>query len=172
MNANFKEINPEPANRLKQLMEENMNDKGRPLKASDLHRMTGISQKHLSNILTLNKPLTEGTARKIISVFPGYSVPWLLGYDGPMSEMEEWRELSRELREGAMNQETILAAVGVLMKFYGIDYDGKTSPVAKYKGVRFHNWELDKIAMRVFDSIGTELDFMAEMKKAYNLEEC
>ena len=146
------------------------------------HKLKKTVQKDIAEMLDMtvqafSKNVNGKTtpAAETLSFFKrhyGINPDYLTGQEDFPTEISEWQQMVQALNEGSKNQETILAAVGVLMKFYGIDYDGKTSPVTKYKGVRFHNWELNKIAMRVFDSIGTELDFMAEMKKAYNLEEC
>ena len=45
MNSAFKEIDPLPAKRLKELM------KTYKKRAVDIHRTTGISEKHISNIV-------------------------------------------------------------------------------------------------------------------------
>lgn len=92
--------------RLTLLMNSLKTEKGRPLKQSDLSRITGVSRKHISNILTDNKPLTEATAKKIISglnkAYPlsRFRYEWLLGYDDfqTINEIERKRD-ERELSE-------------------------------------------------------------------------
>ena len=41
----------------------------------------GVSQQLISKLLNGKAPMTISTAEKIHEMFPGYSVPWLLGYD-------------------------------------------------------------------------------------------
>lgn len=192
--AAFTEINPVPADRLKEIMKENMNDKGKSIKAVDLHKMTGISAKHLSNILTLNKPLTEGTAQKIIKAFPwrNYRIAWLLGYDNYKTDgakfHAELEELQEELRQGSENQKKIRKAIATLMGFCGLEWNGEVAPswrhvnkngmtrrpdqpVTVYKNIEFYSWELGFIADRIFDMVKQELQFAVKMKDALRQEE-
>lgn len=191
--AAFAEINPVPADRLKEIMKENMNDKGKSIKAVDLHKMTGISAKHLSNILTLNKPLTEGTAQKIIKAFPwrNYRIAWLLGYDDYKTEgakfHAELEEYQEEVRQGNENQKKIRKAVATLMGIYGIEWNGEPTsihykvkgnmrkrlpdePAATYRNADFYSWELAFIADKIFEEVGRELNFAVKMKQAHDDE--
>ena len=126
--------NPKSIERIKEIMTENKTDRGKPFKAADLHRKTGISEKHLSNILTDNKRLTPGTAAKIIKAFPGryYRLQWLMGEDDYKTEGAmfdaEWKETVRKLNEGSKNQNAIYKAVATMMQLYGVEWDGGTTP--------------------------------------------
>ena len=182
----------ESIERLKKIMNDNLTDKGRPLKAADLHRLTGVSQKHLSNILTDNKPLTEATALKIIKAFPlrNYRIQWLMGEDDYMTEGALFRAKLQKSND-AINasidrKERKRKAAAALMELCGIDWNGsvneearinkdgvlemeKEPPVASYDGVEFYSWELATIADKLFAMLEVELKFAARTKREREL---
>ena len=183
----LQEINPVPADRLREIMRENKTEKGTPYKAIDLCRAAGISQKHISNIMTLNKPLSRSTAEKIVKAFPQrhYRPEWLLGADDFKTEGELFRfglqKLQNDMREATANQRIIAESVAALLRLYGVEWDGKPTPrryhkdetgthrlpdlpAAEYLGTPLYSWELSRIANKVFDFIGMELNSYVRAK--------
>ena len=186
MKSEFKKIDQLPAERVKEIMKENLTEKGKPLKAVDLHRMTGISEKHISNIMTLNKPLTEGTANKIVEAFPdrGYRKAWLLGYDDHKTDGDKFRqeftEFKKDMDETADNQKKLLKAAAVIMALYGVEWDGThemkkyrkdltiaNCPAGSYQGENFYSWELEDIALKLYEVVGMELKHAAQVKRDF-----
>jgi hypothetical protein len=158
MNSAFKEIDPLPAKRLKELM------KTYKKRAVDIHRTTGISEKHISNIVTLNKPMTRQTAEKILTAFPGVRLAWLLGYSDRMTEeavfRAEFSSMIEELNSGAKTQKTIQDSFRLLLSLYGFPLEGPIN----WNGTLITPIELDFLADKLFMSIGPELDLIAKIK--------
>ena len=62
------------ADRLKEII------KNERLTQSSLANKIGVTQQSISRIMQGKQALTEGMAKRIVSVFPAYDVEWLLGY--------------------------------------------------------------------------------------------
>lgn len=168
------------------------------LNQTGLSEVSGVSRKHISNVLRVRPDanLGEGAAAKIITglnkAFParGYRLDWLLGNDDFMTFGEEFRAHADELTEGSKNHKLIVSSVATLMSFYGIEWDGNLHSAMRYRkkdgqtyrlpdtppasynfnGVDLYDWELDLIADRIFELVGHELTFVAKMKEAHNQE--
>lgn len=56
-----------------------------------LSEMLDCNPVHLSKIINGSRNLTEEMAQKVISLFPEYRLPWLLGYDDYMTEEDALR---------------------------------------------------------------------------------
>lgn len=81
------EINPVRAERVKILMKrENINQ-------TQLAELIPQTQQNISRILTNKQPLTEENAKRIVELFPGYRLQWLLGYDDVMTQTDQLRTL-------------------------------------------------------------------------------
>lgn len=164
--------------RLREIMNDNLTEKGRPLKPADLHRKTGVSQKHLSNILTDNKPLTPTTAAKIISAFPEkrYCVDWLLGKSEYKTEFDREQALRKEVRDTLSASATASnkkrASVLTLMELLGaqlldqdlpegVDYVIPSPPAATYNGVTLTGADILHISDKLLDLLSLELEYIA-----------
>lgn len=118
--------NSKSIDRLNEIMKENHTEKGKPLKAADLSRITGVSQKHLSNILTDNKPLTPQTALKIIKGFPNrrYRVEWLMGEDDLKTEGAAFDFLWEQMGESSRQRTNAYKLMASIMQKYGVEWNG------------------------------------------------
>ena len=166
--------------RLREIMNDNLTEKGRPLKPADLHRKTGVSQKHLSNILTDNKPLTPTTAAKIIRAFPEkrYRLDWLLGESEYKTEFDrekaEWLSFQREIKQAAHDAGTIKNSVIELLKLHGVEFGEPEAPgeitipsppAATYNGVTLSHVDISRISDKVFDLLAIELKYIVQERQ-------
>lgn len=69
------EIKPEPAERLKQLCDEEN------IKQQELAAMICTSPQTISKIINRKSSLTEDNAARIVALYPKYRFEWLMGYD-------------------------------------------------------------------------------------------
>ena len=69
------EIKPEPAERLKQLCEEEN------IKQQELASLICTSPQTISKIINKKSSLTEDNASRIVALYPKYRFEWLMGYD-------------------------------------------------------------------------------------------
>lgn len=186
--------NQKSIDRLKEIMEENLTEKGKPIKPADLSRLTGVSKKHLSNIMTDNKPLTLQTAQKIVKGFPGknYLAEYLTGDSDYKTEGAAFMARLNELHE-TLNiiDNTYRVMASIMARTCGIEWDGdrtaylqnsKTGPIehdgiryehvpgsvkkVKYKDVAFETWELAAIVDETLDYMEFRLDHAANLKKS------
>ena len=81
------EKNPVRAERVKIIM------KREKINQTKLAAMIPQTQQNISRILTGKQPLTEANAKRIIELFPGYRLQWLLGYDNVMTQTDRLRTL-------------------------------------------------------------------------------
>lgn len=67
------EINPKRAENVKKLIE------AEKITQTELADRIHMTQQNISRIVQMKQPLTEETARDIVTAFPKYNVSWLLG---------------------------------------------------------------------------------------------
>lgn len=78
-----KEINVERCNRLKELLDDLKKQNPKENTQDKIAKKIPISQQVLSNIVNCKANLTEEIAKRIIELYPEYSLFWLLGLDRP-----------------------------------------------------------------------------------------
>lgn len=98
MSRKRKEINPLRAERLKTIIRKEK-EKDKKFTQSEFAKRVGFSQQNISRIINLQNSLTEEAAQRIVSVFPGYRIAWLLGYDDYMTEAERFSDMIRTANE-------------------------------------------------------------------------
>lgn len=86
------EINPIRAERVKTLIDREK------ITQKELADRIFQTQQNVSRIIQKRQPLTEETARQIITAFPGYRLEWLLGFDDCMTfeDMADQNQLRRD----------------------------------------------------------------------------
>lgn len=90
-----------------------------------LSEMIDCSPVHLSKIINGSRNLTEEMAQKVVSLFPEYRLPWLLGYDDYMTEEDALRgPLKQAVQRDAIwkvSVECTLQNMGYTVQLNGAD---------------------------------------------------
>ena len=157
------EINPIRADRLKTLIDAS------GITQKQLADRIYQSQQNISRIIQKRQPLTEETARLIISAFPDFRIEWLLGYDDIMKKQDliptkyekmriEKDTLERSLFElirlsdfsiNLRSIENLVDLHDFLKKYCTITRDGKTITFSVEDLNRFENEICDYIEFRL-----------------------
>ena len=106
------EINPIRAERVKILA------KSEGITQLKLAEITGFTQQYINRIINMKNALTEETAQIIISHFPGYRLPWLLGYDDFMTEADFFNWY---VKEKIGQRDTVVETCQALSEMCGIE---------------------------------------------------
>ena len=91
-----------------------------------LSEMIDCSPVHLSKIINGSRNLTEEMAQKVVSLFPEYRLPWLLGYDDYMTEEDALRgplkRIAQRMVGWKVAVEYTLQSMGYTVRLNGADY--------------------------------------------------
>lgn len=79
------EVSPIRGKRMKEIIDRE------GITQAQLAEVLGVGEVHLSNVANGKRRLTDKRAEKIIALYPGYRLSWLLGYDDYMTEEDALR---------------------------------------------------------------------------------